>query len=78
VSRSILGMPTFYEPCSSLHQCEEQPETELFLRVIPLLYITLVGVAMGSPISPVIANIFLLRKRPSEKHSKNQKFGSVM
>jgi len=41
VSRSILGMPMFREPCSSLHQGEEQPDTELFLRVIPLLYITL-------------------------------------
>ena len=37
--RSILGMPTFHEPCSSFYQSEE-PNTELFLRVIPL-YITL-------------------------------------
>ena len=47
VSRSILGMPTFRESCSSLYQGkvqEEQPDTELFLRVVPLLYITLVGV----------------------------------
>jgi len=41
VSRSILGMPMFRESCSSLHQGEEQPDTELFLRVISLLYITL-------------------------------------
>ncbi|EGI57988.1 hypothetical protein G5I_13966 [Acromyrmex echinatior] len=27
VSRSILGMPTFREPCSPLHQGEEQPDT---------------------------------------------------
>ncbi|KYQ55333.1 hypothetical protein ALC60_05958, partial [Trachymyrmex zeteki] len=26
VSRSILGMPTFREPCSPLHQGEEQPD----------------------------------------------------
>ena len=38
-------MPTFREPCSPLHQSEEQLDTELFLRVIPFLYITLfVGV----------------------------------
>jgi len=41
VSKSILGMPTFREPCSSLHQGKEQLNTELFLRIIPLLYITL-------------------------------------
>jgi len=34
-------MPTFREPCSSLHQGEEQPDTKLFLRIILLLYITL-------------------------------------
>jgi len=34
-------MPTFREPCSPLHQDKEQPDTELFLRVVPLLYITL-------------------------------------
>ena len=40
---SILRMPTFREPC--FHQGEEQPDTELFLLIIPLLYITLlVGV----------------------------------
>jgi len=46
VSRFILRMPTFRELCSSLHQGEEQPDTELFLRVVPLfLYIMLlVGV----------------------------------
>jgi len=47
MSRFILGMPRFREPCSSLHQSEEQPDTELFLRVVPLLYITLVGVMEG-------------------------------
>jgi len=31
VSRSILGIPTFCEPCNSLYQSEEQPDTELFL-----------------------------------------------
>jgi len=31
VSRSILGMPTFREPCSPFHQCEQ---SELFLRDI--------------------------------------------
>jgi len=46
VSRSIFGMPTFCEPCNLLHQ--EKPDTELFLRVVPLLYITLlVGVMEG-------------------------------
>ena len=37
VSRSILGMPTFHESCSPLHQSEEQPDTEL-LRVVPFIY----------------------------------------
>jgi len=32
------------------------------------------GMTMGSPISPVITNIFILRKKPSE----NQKFSSVV
>ncbi|KYN29949.1 hypothetical protein ALC57_00595 [Trachymyrmex cornetzi] len=32
-------MPTFREPCSPLHQGEEQSDTELFLRAVPL-YIT--------------------------------------
>ncbi|KYQ55106.1 hypothetical protein ALC60_06109 [Trachymyrmex zeteki] len=27
VSRSILGMPMFCEPCSPLHQGEEQPDS---------------------------------------------------
>jgi len=27
VFRSILGMPMFREPCSPLHQGEEQPDT---------------------------------------------------
>jgi len=31
VSRSILGMLTFREPCSPLEQSKEQPDTELFL-----------------------------------------------
>jgi len=48
MSRSILGMPTFHEPCSSLHQGEEQPDAELFLWVVPFLYIMLlVGVVGG-------------------------------
>ena len=43
---SILGMPMFREPCSPLHQGEEQLNTELFLRVVP--FITLfVGVVKG-------------------------------
>ena len=41
MSRSILGMPTFREPCSSFHQGEEKPE--LFLRAVPF-YTLLVGV----------------------------------
>jgi len=41
VSKSILEMPTFRELCSSLHQGEEQPDTELFLWVVLLLYISL-------------------------------------
>jgi len=28
-------MPTFREPCSSLHQGGEQPDTELFLQIAP-------------------------------------------
>jgi len=45
VSRSILGMPMFREPCSPFHQSEEQLDTELFLQVVLFLYITLlVGV----------------------------------
>ena len=37
----------FREPCSPLHQGEEEPDTELFLRAV-LLYITLlVGVVGG-------------------------------
>ncbi|KYN43689.1 hypothetical protein ALC56_01951, partial [Trachymyrmex septentrionalis] len=28
VSRSIFGMPIFREPCSPLHQGEEQPDTD--------------------------------------------------
>jgi len=44
----ILGMPTFRESSSSLHQDEEKPDIELFLRIVPLLYITLlVGVVEG-------------------------------
>ncbi|KYQ60686.1 hypothetical protein ALC60_00311, partial [Trachymyrmex zeteki] len=34
---SILGMPTFREPCSSFHQGEEQPDTKLFPRVVPFI-----------------------------------------
>ena len=41
MSRFILGMSTFREPCSPLHQDEEQPNTELFLPVIPFLYYTI-------------------------------------
>ncbi|KYQ59817.1 hypothetical protein ALC60_01202 [Trachymyrmex zeteki] len=37
VSRSILGMPTFREHCSSFYQGEEQPDTELFLRGVPFI-----------------------------------------
>ena len=36
--KSILGIPTFREPCNPLHQDEEQPDTELFLRVVSFLY----------------------------------------
>ena len=32
MSRSILGMPTFRESFSPLHQGEEQPDTELSLH----------------------------------------------
>jgi len=32
-------MPTFHEPCSSLHQNKEQPDIELFFRILLLLYI---------------------------------------
>ena len=39
-AKFILGMPTFREPCSPLHQVEEQPDTELFLQIVPF-YITL-------------------------------------
>ena len=46
VSRSILEMSTFREPCSPLHQGEEQPDTELFLRAVPF-YTLLVGVMGG-------------------------------
>jgi len=31
-------MPTFREPCSSLHQGEEQPDTGLLLQLIPYIY----------------------------------------
>jgi len=34
-------MPTFREPRSLFHQGEEQPDTELFLWVVPFLYIML-------------------------------------
>ncbi|KYN11082.1 hypothetical protein ALC57_16783 [Trachymyrmex cornetzi] len=44
VSRSILEMPTFHEPCSPLHQGEEQPDTELFLQAVPFFITLLVGV----------------------------------
>ena len=44
LSRSILGMPTFRELCSSLHQSEEQPDTELFLRIVPFIYYVICGV----------------------------------
>ncbi|KYN26863.1 hypothetical protein ALC57_03765 [Trachymyrmex cornetzi] len=47
VSKSILEMQTFREPCSPLHQGEEQRDTGLFLQAVPL-YITLLGmVGMG-------------------------------
>jgi len=38
VSKSILGMPTFRESCSPLHQDEKQPDTELFLQIVPFIY----------------------------------------
>jgi len=47
VSRSILGRPTFREPCSSLHQGEKQPDTELFLRIAPFIYYATCGVVEG-------------------------------
>ncbi|KYN28712.1 hypothetical protein ALC57_01674, partial [Trachymyrmex cornetzi] len=34
VFKSILGMPTFREPCSPLHQGEEQPDTKLLLLAL--------------------------------------------
>ncbi|KYN27440.1 hypothetical protein ALC57_03149 [Trachymyrmex cornetzi] len=37
VSRFILEIPTFCEPCSPLHQGEEQRDTELLLQAV--LYI---------------------------------------
>ncbi|EGI61977.1 hypothetical protein G5I_09725 [Acromyrmex echinatior] len=40
MSWSILDVPTFRGPCSPLHQGEEQPDTELFLQVLPF-YVTL-------------------------------------
>jgi len=43
----ILEMPTFCEPCIPLHQTEEQPDTELFLRVVPFYIMLLVGVMGG-------------------------------
>ncbi|KYN37571.1 hypothetical protein ALC56_07770, partial [Trachymyrmex septentrionalis] len=33
MSRSILGMSTFREPCSPLHQGEEQPDTKYIPRI---------------------------------------------
>ncbi|KYM80079.1 hypothetical protein ALC53_09478 [Atta colombica] len=42
LSISILGMPTFREPCSP-HQSEEQPDTKLFLQVVPFYITLLVG-----------------------------------
>ncbi|KYN08826.1 hypothetical protein ALC57_19073, partial [Trachymyrmex cornetzi] len=44
VSRSILEMPTFREPCSPLHQGEGQPDTDLFLWAVPFYITLLVGV----------------------------------
>jgi len=46
LSISILGMPTFREPCSPPHQSEEQPDTKLFLRVVPFYITLLVGMMM--------------------------------
>jgi len=40
VSRFILGMPTFRESCSPLHQSEEQPDSEL-LRAVPFILLLL-------------------------------------
>ncbi|KYQ47768.1 hypothetical protein ALC60_13193, partial [Trachymyrmex zeteki] len=39
VFRSILGMPTFREPCSPLHQGEKQPDTVSASYCIRLLLI---------------------------------------
>ncbi|KYQ50657.1 hypothetical protein ALC60_10253, partial [Trachymyrmex zeteki] len=47
VSRSILGMPTFREPCSPFYQGEEQPDTKLFLWAVPLYITLLVGMEGG-------------------------------
>ncbi|KYN10040.1 hypothetical protein ALC57_17835, partial [Trachymyrmex cornetzi] len=44
VSRSILEMSTFREPCSPLHQSEGQPDTELFLQAVPFYITLLLGV----------------------------------
>ncbi|KYN15223.1 hypothetical protein ALC57_12556, partial [Trachymyrmex cornetzi] len=46
VSRSILEMPTFREPCNILHQGKEQPDTELFFQAVPF-YITLLVEVVG-------------------------------
>jgi len=37
-------MSTFRESCGSLHQGEEQPDTELFLRAVLFFCTLLVGV----------------------------------
>ena len=44
VSKSILGMPTFREPCSPLHQGEKQPDIELFSPGRSFYITLLVGV----------------------------------
>jgi len=40
-------MPTFREPCSPLHQDEEQPDTELPPEIVPFYITLLVGVGTG-------------------------------
>jgi len=42
MSRSILGMPTFREPCNPLHH-RSRLDTELFLRFFLLLFVGVVG-----------------------------------
>ena len=43
----ILGMPTFRESSSSLHQDEEKPDIELFLRIDCFDYVFFVVLIMS-------------------------------